>query len=184
MVSMFSFARPVPRSLARPLGPLALFASLLSVACSKGSKEPEKAATAPAAVTSAGSAEHHVRTLKAPDGADAARLIGVARAKEASEGRTLVVYVGASWCEPCRRFHAAAESGALDSAFPKLTLLEFDMDKDRDRLAIAGYSPRMIPLFAIPNGDGRASGRSFEGSVKGDGAVAEITPKLAALLQK
>jgi len=150
-------------------------------ACQKQPQEPEKA---PSTSPPSARVESRVRTAKAPDGPDAARLIGVALAKERAEGREMVVYVGAAWCEPCRRFHAAAESGALDAAFPKLSLLEFDMDKDRDRLAAAGYSPRMIPLFAIPNGDGRASGRSFEGSVKGDGAVAEITPKLTALLQR
>jgi len=49
-------------------------------------------------------------------------------------------------------------------------------------LQAAGYVSRLIPLFAAPGLDGRASGRQMEGSVKGDGAVGEIAPRLHALL--
>lgn len=98
------------------------------------------------------------------------------------EGRQLLVYVGAGWCEPCRRFHAAAAAHQLDAAFPTLRLLEFDADRDGERLQAAGYQSRLIPLFARPAADGRASGRQMEGSVKGDGAVAEMVPRLRALL--
>ena len=55
---------------------------------------------------------------------------------------------------------------------------------DRDRLATAGYVSQYIPLFAMPGPDGRASDKKFEGSVKGDGAVANIAPRLRALLRK
>ena len=103
-----------------------------------------------------------------------------AHAKE--DGRTLIVYVGATWCEPCQRFHHAVERGELDTAFPKLTVLAFDADRDSEALATAGYVSRLIPLFALPRADGRASGRTIEGSVKGEQAVAEITPRLRALI--
>ena len=42
----------------------------------------------------------------------------------------------------------------------------------------------MIPLFALPGADGRASGKQIEGSVKGEAAVGEISPRLAALLAR
>ena len=106
----------------------------------------------------------------------------VARARD--EGRTLLVYVGATWCEPCQRFHDAAKAGQLDAAFPGLRLLEFDLDRDKDRLREAGYASRMIPLFALPRADGTASGEQIEGSIKGDGAVAQIAPRLRALIDK
>ena len=99
-----------------------------------------------------------------------------------SEGREVLVYVGATWCEPCQRFHDAAAHGALDAPFPRLTLVEFDLDRDGDRLRSAGYASQYIPLFALPGADGRGTGKQIEGSIKGDGAVAEMTPRLRALL--
>ena len=99
------------------------------------------------------------------------------------DGHQLLVYVGATWCEPCQRFHRAAQAGKLDHAFGKLRLVEFDSDRDGERLATAGYVSRLIPLFAAPGADGRASGRQIEGSVKGDGAVDQIVPRLASLLE-
>lgn len=101
----------------------------------------------------------------------------------AAAGRDVLVYVGATWCEPCRHFHDAVTGGRLDVLFPRLTLLEFDLDRDEDRLTRAGYLSEMIPLFARPAPDGTASGRQIEGSVKGEGAVVELTPRLHALVR-
>jgi hypothetical protein len=102
--------------------------------------------------------------------------------KATAAGRQLVVYVGATWCEPCQRFHQALEHGDLDEAFPKLTVIEFDADHDGERLKLAGYSSRFIPLFALPKADGTASDKRVEGAVKGEGAVAVVTGKLKELL--
>jgi hypothetical protein len=100
-----------------------------------------------------------------------------------AQDRAPLVYVGATWCEPCRYFHAAAEHGELDPTLPRLALLEFDLDRDRERLAAAGYTSRMIPLFVVPGPDGRATERHIEGSIHGAGSPAEITPRLRALLE-
>jgi hypothetical protein len=58
----------------------------------------------------------------------------------------------------------------------------YDLDKDRARLEAAGYKSEMIPLFAVPKKDGTASGLQMEGSIKGEGAVDEIRPRLDAML--
>ena len=94
------------------------------------------------------------------------------------------LYVGAPWCEPCVRFHDAAAAGKLDRDFPDLRLLELDRDRDQAELGKAGCLSQMIPLFARPTPEGRCSERSIEGSIKGDGAVAELTPRLQALLRR
>ncbi len=95
----------------------------------------------------------------------------------------MVVYVGATWCEPCQRFHRAALNGELDAQFPRVTLVAFDADRDGERLAAAGYAwKKYIPLFALPGPDGRASGNQFEGGIKGEGAVSYLAPRLRALL--
>jgi hypothetical protein len=125
-----------------------------------------------------------VRFIKAGPDNDVAKLVRAEREKLRGDGRDLIVYVGAKWCEPCQHFHAAALRGDLDGDFPDLSILEFDLDEDRDRITTAGYMSKLIPLFVFPGEDGRASDRRFEGSVKGNGAVSNITPRLRQLIAK
>jgi thiol-disulfide isomerase/thioredoxin len=120
--------------------------------------------------------------VKAPAG-DVASAVKKAQAEAQAAGQRLVVYVGAPWCEPCRHFHAAAEAGKLDAKLPRLRLLEFDLDQDEPRLADAGYVTKYIPLFALAGPDGRSTGKQIAGSIKGDGAADEITPRLLQLLK-
>lgn len=120
--------------------------------------------------------------MVAAEPGDVAALVARELARATRDRRQLLVYVGATWCEPCRRFHQAAAQHKLDGAFPGLRLLEFDDDRDGARLAAAGYAGRYIPLFARPGPDGRGTGRQIEGSVKGDGAVDQIVPRLRSLL--
>lgn len=123
----------------------------------------------------------HIRFEAAGAGEVSALARAFVRSAEA-EGRVPLVYVGATWCEPCQYFHAAAERGDLDAEFPPLAILEFDQDRDGERLAAAGYSSRMIPLFVVPAADGRASERRIEGSIHGPGSPAQIAPRLRAIL--
>ena len=123
-----------------------------------------------------------VEIVEAPAVGEVPAVVKQELARARRDGRQLLVYVGARWCEPCRRFHQAAAEHKLDRAFPRLRLLEFDDDWDAGRLAMAGYSGRLIPMFVRPNPDGRSSGRQIEGSVKGDGAVDQIVPRLRGLL--
>jgi type IV secretory pathway VirB10-like protein len=117
----------------------------------------------------------------APAGDVATLVRGFAEAARAA-GRAPLVYVGAPWCEPCQRFHKAAERGELDRRFGDLAILEFNLDVDSERLRAAGYTADLIPLLAVPAADGRSTDKKMFGSVKGDGAVANMTPRLAALL--
>jgi hypothetical protein len=117
----------------------------------------------------------------AGEGADVVRR----EAERASkDGRTLLVYVGAVWCDPCQRFHKAVEDGEISAGLPRLRILEFDLDHDADRLTAAGYASRLIPLFAVPGADGRGTDARMEGSIKGSGAVANIVPRLRALVDR
>ena len=100
-----------------------------------------------------------------------------------ASGKRVLVYVGATWCEPCKRFHKALESGQLDEQLAGTQFIEFDADRDGAELRAAGYASKYIPLFSVPDQSGHASGRAIEGSVKGDAAVREnLVPRLVALL--
>jgi len=151
---------------------------LLLVACKSPATESKPAEKPEPAVTPAG-----IEVVKAKPGDEPLETLvtrELARAK--ADSRRLLVYVGATWCEPCRRFKAAAKDGSLKDAFTDLRLLEFDKDTDNDRLEAAGYTSKYIPLFALPGPDGRHSGRHIEGSIKGPGAIGNIVPRLKKLL--
>jgi thiol-disulfide isomerase/thioredoxin len=165
----------------------ALALALAAAACK--SESPAASATgidgssAASAAATSGSDRSGIQLVEAPLQGDAVdSIVRAAVARALASKRTLVVYVGAAWCEPCQRFHHAAERGELDAAFPTLTLLEFDLDRDGERLEAAGYVSKYIPLFALPGPDGKASGKQIEGGIKGDGAVAFIVPRLKEML--
>lgn len=136
-----------------------------------------------AACNNAESAHSRLELVDAPATQDVAALVSQQLASAEAAHKRLLVYVGASWCEPCRHFHDAAAAGQLDADFGNLRLLVFDADRDTDALQHAGYVSKLIPLFALPKPDGTSSGKQIEGSIKGDGAVAQIAPRLKALLQ-
>jgi hypothetical protein len=95
----------------------------------------------------------------------------------------VLVYVGASWCEPCQHFHQAVERGELNGPLNGLRFLEFDQDRDASALKVAGYLYQYIPVLALPDPDGRNHGRMISGSIKGARAVQEnLVPRLQALL--
>lgn len=148
---------------------------LVAVVVLQGCTKPQPAAPAvdPAAT---------VRFVTPPaDGAVSAILAaqqGTARA----ERRRVLLYAGAPWCEPCRYFHEAVDRGELTGRVGALDLVAFDAEVDAERLLLSGYESQLIPLFAVPGPDGKASGRHIEGSIKGPGAVEEIVPRLKALL--
>lgn len=153
---------------------LALVVVVSAVACESDRPQPGPEPAKPAG---------RVEIVKLAAGEDSVHAIAREAARAQADKKKLVVYVGAAWCEPCTRFHDAAAQGSLDAAFPNLRLLELDRDRDEAELRKAGCLSRMIPLFALPTADGRCSERRMEGSIKGEGAVAEITPRLRALLE-
>ncbi len=171
-----------PSSCPRGLAAVTVVAALLTGCSRDGAGRDLPIPVATAAPTAARAA--HVEVVAAAPGEDVAVLVRRELERARADGRDLVVYVGASWCEPCGRFHRAAAAGELDATFPTLRLIEFDLDRDEARLRAAGYVSAMIPLFAAPAPDGRATGLQLEGSIKGDGAVAQITPRLLGMLKR
>jgi len=120
--------------------------------------------------------------IEAPPAGDVAQIIRAEVAQAAVAHDALIVYVGAEWCEPCRAFHDAAAAGQLDDSLGGLRVLVFDADRDNSALEAAGYHSNLIPLFAVPRLDGRASGKQIEGAVKNRDAIAQIVPRLRVLL--
>lgn len=104
-------------------------------------------------------------------------------ARAERDGRKLLIYVGATWCEPCVRFHDAVLAGQLDAELANVRFLELDHDQHEAILAQGDMDCRskMIPLFAKPTPEGTCGPDRVEGAIKGDGAVGFLLPKVRAL---
>jgi hypothetical protein len=165
---------------------LALAVAAAAVLATPGCKTPVDVSPEPGPPATAApappSAPRKMRATNAAPEGDVDAIVRAAMTTAAAERRRVVVYVGASWCEPCQRVHHAVERGDLDGTFPDVDLLTFDADRDSERLASAGYVSRLIPLLALPGPDGRASGKQVEGGIKGEGAVGYIAPRLQEML--
>lgn len=158
---------------------MALATLLANAAGCVGAPYEGEPAGASAAARSAWAPEF-VRVAAADAAVDT--LVREATTTAAADARRLVVYVGASWCEPCQRFHEAVERGELDQALAGVRFLEFDADEHTPALDAAGYGGKLIPRFAVPGSDGRGTDAKFEGGIKGEEAVAQIMRRLERLL--
>ncbi len=136
------------------------------------------------ALVACGSDPHasKLQLIEAPAAGDIEPIITTELAQAMAARDSLLVYVGATWCEPCRAFHEAAEAGKLDDALGGLRLLVFDADRDTELLEAAGYRSELIPLFAVPRIDGRASGKQTEGAIKDRDAITQLVPRIDELL--
>ena len=59
-----------------------------------------------------------VEIIPAPPAGEVQEIVRAEIARAKDDGRRVLVYVGASWCEPCQRFHQAAQAGQVDALFP------------------------------------------------------------------
>lgn len=123
-----------------------------------------------------------VRFITPPIDGAVSTILVAQQEKARAERRRVLLYAGAPWCEPCRFFHEAVDRGELTGRVGALDLVAFDGQVDAERMLLSGYESQLIPLFAVPGPDGKASGRHIEGSIKGPGAVEDLVPRLKALL--
>ncbi len=154
---------------------LALAFVVLSLGCQRASDRAPRPASAPAA----GKPE----LIEASATGDVAAEVRTELERAKRDGHRLVVYVSATWCEPCKAFQKALKSGELDAYFPNLRLLKFDADRDNERVAYAGYDGQYIPRFVMPDAKGHASASRFEGGIKGEGGIPQMGRQLQDLMR-
>jgi thiol-disulfide isomerase/thioredoxin len=152
---------------------LALAFALALTACPSPSPTPTPTSTP----TPAGP-----RFITVPTDADVLSAIRTETQRAKKEGRVALVYLGATWCPPCRRLHDAIESGAGNAKLANVTLLAFDVDRDGDRLDALGYKSKYIPFFAVPRPDGRASDQKMDTSFEKTASGEEVIEGLAAFV--
>ena len=157
--------------------------ALALAACNPTPKEAAKVdpspSPSPSTSTSTTKTGGKIVVLPAAQDSDALSAIRTERLKAKAEGRVLVVYVSATWCDPCKKLKEEIEAGRLDDRYGKTTLLAFDADKDIDRLGAAGYTFKFVPYVALPGADGRPA-ESQEATGHGKDAWKELLGKLDA----
>ncbi|NUP13501.1 MAG: thioredoxin family protein [Polyangiaceae bacterium] len=165
-------------------GLVAISLSIILAACT-GTPEPtpESARANPSATATLAKPEF----VRAPAGTTSgAQWVTSEMAKAKADGTKLVIYVGATWCEPCQVFHRAVTEGKLDRDLAGVRFLEFDHDEHEAFLSDADMrcESKLIPLFARPTEQGTCGTARTEGGIKGEGAVGYILPKLQAILSE
>jgi thiol-disulfide isomerase/thioredoxin len=165
---------------------------LLVVSCKGGDETPAgtgaphaEPSAAPSSLATTAAAEKapaadKVLWIEAAHDADFASTVRMERAKAKRAGRTLVVYVGADWCPPCKAFHQDVLAGKLDATLGRTTFLVFDFDKDASRLGAFGYSTSYIPYFAKPGPDAKVEASFNVRTLDGPNAVKEARDQLIA----
>jgi hypothetical protein len=119
-----------------------------------------------------------LRILLPPEEGDVLSIVRAQRVKALEEKRIFVAYVGATWCPPCVRFHDAIRKGELNEKLAQYTMMQFDLDRDGQRLLAAGYGSKFIPFFVLPGPDGKKA-QSFEvKTTKKEEALREVVEGL------
>lgn len=157
---------------------IAIALAIAMAACGEPTTATPDSAAAPEPASTA-----KPELVPVPAGAsDGVALVRDEYARAQRDGRKLVVYVGAPWCEPCVAFHRALEVGQLDAELPGVRFLDLDLETHGPLIDAAGCSSKMVPLFAVATKDGRCGDRRTQGGIKGDGAVSFILPRLKSIL--
>jgi len=84
---------------------------------------------------------------------------------ERAKGKGLVPIVEfyADWCPPCRAFQQALEHPRMREALRGTLLIKVNAEDWQDKMKGTGYVVRSIPLFVLPNADGRPSDKILDG---------------------
>jgi hypothetical protein len=170
-------------ALTRVVLTFALLVAGATIGCKSG--DSPKGRASPASMPASGTTRTRPVFVRGPTGGQqVAPFVASELAKGHAGHFGVLVYVGATWCEPCQAFHHAVAAGEFDEMLSGVHMVEFDLDADRDPLEKAGYASQLIPLFALPKQDGTASDHRIEGSIKGPDSVRQnLMPRLRAFLK-
>ena len=100
-------------------------------------------------------------------------------AKAQAAGKKPVVYIGASWCPPCKAIKKYKSDPQMVTAFAGTHVIELDVDDwsapDLDAL---DYKAKSVPVFIAVDKDAKAKGPTIDGGAWGDNIPANMAPPL------
>lgn len=89
-----------------------------------------------------------------------------------------VVYVGATWCGPCKVYKNSLEDPAMIRAHLPVHIIELDADKHPNTLQALKITPSGIPHWEMVDRSGVTTGRKIDGSAWQDNTVENMAPAL------
>lgn len=75
-----------------------------------------------------------------------------------------VVYIGATWCGPCKQYKAALSDERMVKAHAGAHIVELDADKHAKALQELGIQPAGVPHWEMVDPKGVPIGRAIDGS--------------------
>ncbi|HCH64302.1 MAG: hypothetical protein CL927_10715 [Deltaproteobacteria bacterium] len=89
-----------------------------------------------------------------------------------------VVYVGATWCGPCKVYKGSLNDKAMIRAHLPVHIIELDADKHPTILEALSIAPEGIPHWEMVDRTGATTGRNIDGRAWQDNTVANMAPSL------
>jgi hypothetical protein len=100
-------------------------------------------------------------------------------AKAQAKKLTPIVYVGATWCDPCLALKKHRDDPKMVDAFEGTFVIEIDADDwNAASFGALGYKTSVIPIFIAVDAEGKATGRTIDGGAWGDNIPQNMAPPL------
>ena len=106
-------------------------------------------------------------------------LLDAAFAQYTTADKKHVVYIGATWCDPCRQLKRYRHDPRMVDAFAGSVIVVLDADEWHDEeLDVLKLSDGTLPVFFAVDAHGKALGPSINGGAWGDNIPENMAPPL------
>ncbi len=165
----------------------AILGLVLVVGCVPSEKRSSDGAPSPSAAADKKSTPSSVHTdarnpswVAVPKGSGGlAAAIAREIAKKPSATAKPIVYLGASWCDPCAAIKRFKTDPRMLDAFQGTYVIELDVDDWKSEgLGALGYKTGTVPVFYAVDAAGKASGPTINGGAWGDNIPETMAPPL------
>ena len=103
---------------------------------------------------------------------------GAVRTAARSAKGVPVVYVGATWCGPCKIYKGTINDPRMVRAHLPVHIIELDADRHPATLKELAIAPTGIPHWEMVDKTGTSSGKKIDGSAWDDNTVEKMAPAL------
>jgi len=109
---------------------------------------------------------------------DASEATRAVRTAARSAKRSPVVYIGATWCGPCKVYKARLDDPRMVQAHRTVHIIELDADLHMGTLEALGITPAGVPHWEKVDTAGRATGTAIDGRAWKENTIESMAPAL------